>query len=415
MSQRTTPLAWVIHPRTGQQPAESPLAGTRQFRSAKEDKTAKLVLGILGVLVVGVLMLIGLSEKGKQKIRKSGEASLGRPHQEQMEQGATPVTTIVPGSSMQPVPEDKQQEGDISARDIENTKKTRSAMDNGGDGAAPTARTLAQIPAFHPENTQGNDNWAPPPFAASRNEAEAGPEKAMESALAKPSLVFTAASESLKTAGVTQSDELPTLDLGIGSRLSARLASAVTSAVNQPVVALIEYNYQHDGVVMVPAGSKAVGRLVQADRSGYVQLHFDHLEMPGGANVAIDALATDLDLGPLKGRVTGTHRGQNFAVRALTGVGQMSAMLVGQSGSGINGAVSEADLMRSQMAENVGRAGDQEVMQLTLSEHPVVTLPAGLRIYVVFEKRPSQKNPAGQYSSSPGMGNLAQMPVPSSQ
>ena len=80
------------------------------------------------------------------------------------------------------------------------------------------------------------------------------------------------------------------LDLGVGSRLSARLASAVTSAVNQPVVALIEYNYEHDGVILVPAGSKAVGKLVQADRSGYVQLHFDHLEMPGGANVAIDAL-----------------------------------------------------------------------------------------------------------------------------
>jgi hypothetical protein len=164
----------------------------------------------------------------------------------------------------------------------------------------------------------------------------------------------------------------------------------VTTAVDQPVVAIIEYGYQHDGQIIVPAGSKAVGTVRQADRSGYLQLHFDHLEMPDGSSVGIDALATDPDLGPLRGKVTGTSRGKNFAVRALTGVGQMSAMLVGQNN--LNGAVSEADLMRMQMSENVGRAGDEEITRQMMMEHPIVTLPAGLRIYVVFEKQPEEKS-----------------------
>ena len=204
--------------------------------------------------------------------------------------------------------------------------------------------------------------------------------------LAKPSLVFTASTEKSSQSAPTDHD-IPLLDMGTGSRLAARLASVVTTAVDQPVIAIVEYSYEHDGQLIVPAGSKAVGSVHQADRSGYLQIHFDHLETPDGSSIPIDALATDTNLGPLRGKVTGTGRGKNFAVRAATGIGQMSAMLVGQPN--LNGAISEADLMRMQLAENVGRAGDEEINRMTLTEHPIVTLPAGLPIYVVFEKAQS--------------------------
>ena len=179
----------------------------------------------------------------------------------------------------------------------------------------------------------------------------------------------------------------PVLDMATGSRLAARLASVVTTAVDEPVIAIIEYSYEREGQIIVPAGSKAVGSVHQADRSGYLQIHFNHLETPDGTSTAIDALATDTNLGPLRGKVTGMGRGKNFAVRAATGIGQMSAMLVGQNN--LNGAISEADLMRMQLAENVGRAGDEEINRMMLMEHPIVTLPAGLPIYVVFEKAQS--------------------------
>ena len=187
---------------TDQAPAAGMPAGRmRQFRNAKEDKTAKLVLGVVGVLVVGVTMLMGLSEKGRQKTKRSGEADLGRPHQEQVEQGTSSGSSLVPGGSMQPVADDKHETGSVSAHDIENTKKMRNAAADGGSGASPAARTLAQIPPFNAGNGQSSDNWAPPAFGASRNAAEEFSEKSSkseENALAKPSLVFTAATESVK-------------------------------------------------------------------------------------------------------------------------------------------------------------------------------------------------------------------------
>jgi len=114
---------------------------------------------------------------------------------------------------------------------------------------------------------------------------------------------------------------------------------------------------------------------------------------PDGGSATIDAIATDTSLGPLKGKVTGTHQGRNIAVRSLTGIGSVAAMALGQSNA--NGAFSEADMIRMQTASNIGRAGDEEVMRLNMTEHPIVTLPAGLRIYVVFEKASRSRSPNG--------------------
>jgi hypothetical protein len=49
-----------------------------------------------------------------------------------------------------------------------------------------------------------------------------------------------------------------------------------------------------------------------------------------------------------------------------------------------------------QMSENVGRAGDEEINRQVMMEHPIVTLPAGLRIYVVFEKQPEERRASGE-------------------
>jgi hypothetical protein len=49
-----------------------------------------------------------------------------------------------------------------------------------------------------------------------------------------------------------------------GARLMARLESAATTAVDTPVVASIEYNYERSGMTVVPAGTKAIGDIQQA-------------------------------------------------------------------------------------------------------------------------------------------------------
>lgn len=384
-------------PVAGDAVGSTAVAGTRQFTTGGRDRTAKLAIAVLGLLFVGVIMLILLSDKGKQKTKKN-EASLGSPKQEQQaEQGATAKTSLVPGSAMQPVVNDKNTASAVSARDIEATRKSRnggepSSADAAGGGSSTAGsgprKTLAHIPQFQQQqSTQSSDNWTPEPYSGSSIRNEVKGNKDAENPLARPSMVFIASRENAGSSGtLRESDAASTLTLPIGSRLSARLASVVTSAVEQPVIAIIEYNYQRNGEIIVPAGSKAVGRMSQADRSGYVQLHFNHLEMPDGTNTSIDALATDTNLGPLKGKVTGTNTGKNIAVRAASGVGQVAAMAVGQNSSSVSSSISESDLLRAQVANNVGRAGDEQIMQLSMQSHPIVTIAAGTKIYVVFEK-----------------------------
>jgi type IV secretory pathway VirB10-like protein len=115
----------------------------------------------------------------------------------------------------------------------------------------------------------------------------------------------------------------PITDLGLGlatgTRLRARLESAASTAVRTPVLAVIEYNYERDGEIVVPAGAKAVGHIQEADRSGYVRIQFDSLMLPDGAAVPIQAAATDLEMRPVKGKVEGKNTGKNVLVRDWTG------------------------------------------------------------------------------------------------
>jgi len=177
------------------------------------------------------------------------------------------------------------------------------------------------------------------------------------------------------------------LDLPVGTRLVARLQSVVNSAIKTPVVAAIEYNYEKDGQIIVPAGAKALGTLQQADRSGYVAIRFDTMEMPDGTSEKIDAAAMSLTYGLLKGNVNGKRTGTRFLVRAFTGIGTAATYLLGAGGSnGFNGPLSRSALLRDRVATNIGIAGDQELNSLAFNQNIMVTVPGNTRFYVVVEK-----------------------------
>ena len=177
------------------------------------------------------------------------------------------------------------------------------------------------------------------------------------------------------------------VELPAGTRLVARLQSVVNSAIKTPVVAAIEYNYERDGQIVVPAGAKVLGTLQQADRSGYVAIHFDALQLPEGTTEKINAAAMSLSFGPLKGNVSGRKTGTSFLVRTFTGLGTVATYLVGAGGaSGFNGPLSESALLRDRMATNIGIAGDQELNSLAFNQNIVVTVPGNTRFYVVVEK-----------------------------
>jgi hypothetical protein len=370
-----------------------PFRGRDATQGNGEDKTLKFVIAGAAGVVALVLLILGFSREHSPRMAHGDTPNLGQVMQRS--NGANPSNSgIVPRTSMQPTPLSKK--GKLTAQDLEDTVAQAS-------NAAPAsvAKTLGQIKPF-------DDTWAPKPYNGQQEQTDAQQEKAESAALAQPSLVFVANTSETATPSGASTPLTPSLDLGTGARLSARLASLVTTAVDDPVIAVIEYNYERDGEIVVPAGTKAVGHVQQADRSGYVSIKFDQLEMPHGIVLPIDALATDRNLGPLKGKVTGTHRGRNFLVRSFTDIGPGLAMFAGQNNT--SGAFSEDDLLRAQLAQNVGNAGDQEIMQLRLTEHPIVTIPAGTDVYVVFEKT-SNKAPSGSATESgrPAQQSLNQL------
>jgi hypothetical protein len=168
---------------------------------------------------------------------------------------------------------------------------------------------------------------------------------------------------------------------------------------------VIEYNYERDGEIIVPAGAKAVGHIRNATRSGYVDLQFDSLLMPDGASVSIEAAATDLDLRPLKGKVSGKNTGKNVLARSLSGIGQAGAMFLGQGS--LSQPLSESDLMRERVSNNIGETGDEEVSRLAVNQQIVVTVSAGAPIYVILEQAPKSNQPSAQTSprNSPALNS----------
>jgi type IV secretory pathway VirB10-like protein len=206
--------------------------------------------------------------------------------------------------------------------------------------------------------------------------------------LKTPSLVFVSTPKEAAKEGQPQPilEENSATDLlPVGTHLVARLEAPVSTALDAPAVAVIEYNYEQDGQIIIPAGTKVIGKLRGATPQGYVSIEFNCLELQGGAMQKIAASAMGLDYQPLKGRVTGRDRGLRFLVQSLTGVGEIGAYMVGGN-PGSTSAFSEDALLREQLAANMAMAGQEQFNELAMTQHIVVTVPGNTRFYLVLEE-----------------------------
>jgi hypothetical protein len=170
--------------------------------------------------------------------------------------------------------------------------------------------------------------------------------------------------------------------------LIARLESPVSTALkNTPAVAAIEYNYTRDGEIVIPAGSKAFGKLSSANEHGFVELVFDTIELPDGTPQKIDGFGESLTYQPIKGTVTGRNIGLQFLVQSLTGVGSIAAATVGaRSGTGINDSLSNNAILRERLSENIATAGQNQMSSLAYRQNIVVTVPGNTRFYLVLNR-----------------------------
>ena len=288
----------------------------------------------------------------------------------------------------------------MNENDLERSVTRRSHPGSLQTAPSNTPGTLGSIPPFGPDQP----GWQATPYQAGAapigiDGADLG--KAEREAMEKSSLVY------VRTVSATQTESqsrdrinlfTPEIGLGLstGTRLRARLESAASTAVRAPVLAVIEYTYERDGQIIVPAGARAVGYIQEADRSRYVRVQFESLMMPDGAAVPNQAVATDPDMRPLKGKVEGKNTGKNVLVRSLSGIGEASSLLLGRGS--LNQPLSESDLMRERVSNNIGEASDEEISRMAITSHIVVTVSADTPIYVVFERTPNPEAASGQSS-----------------
>src|SRR5260221_2495248 len=168
-------------------------------------------------------------------------------------------------------------EGFLNERDLQRTatKPVAGRPEVGGVG------TLGSIGPFGEQQAWQASPYQPGSGTGTGAEAsDLG--KAEREAMEKSSLIYVrSASASSASAQARElfNNPVPELGLGLatGTRLHARLESAASTAVRAPVLAVIEYSYERDGEIIVPAGAKAVGHIRNGDRSGYVDIQFDSL------------------------------------------------------------------------------------------------------------------------------------------
>jgi hypothetical protein len=343
--------------------------------------TMLIVAGSLAVLAIAMVALLSTTGKNRKRtMEETGKPNLGQAHT------GTTSGDLVPNNKVKPTPNGASESGAVNASDIERTKSPHLAQSESLGSSAQSPKNLAGIGKFEEPDTNpnGQGKWTPPPYGSKTAQNQQAEKKA-EDALSQPSLVFTAHEQPVShTGSESQSVGPNNLGLAPGYRVAARLESMASTAVHAPVVAVVEYNYERDGEVIIPAGARVVGKITQADPSGLMNITFSSIEFPDGSSVPIDAVAADMNLQAIKGQVTGRQRGKSMLVRSLSGIGETAAMMVGAPSA--NSAFSEDDLMRMQVANNIGNAGDEQIMQMLTMEHIVVSVPAGTEVYVVFEK-----------------------------
>jgi hypothetical protein len=351
-----------------------------------KENSRLLVIGAGIVLVLLLLAFNGISRRSSPP--KTSGANPKQPQTQAPNSGRVPASiTPILDTGRSPA-----QDTDGSRVNPDQIARTATKLAKPNPGTS-----LGSVPPFNNDQT-----WQPAPFqpGAQPNDMGGLPApnapraevKSEHDTMDKASLVFVRNSPS-SPSNAKSLDTTPPIDWGIGlapgTRLRARLVSAVNTAVRTPVVAVIEYNYEQNGEIVIPAGAKAFGHLETADRSGYVGIRFDSLMMPDGSSVSLEAAATDLQLRPLRGAVEGRHTGKNIVVRSFAGVGEIAATLVGRGS--LNQPLSESDLLRERLSNNIGQASDQTVANLAVTEHIVVSMPADTEIYVILQK-PAKEN-----------------------
>ncbi len=401
----------------------------RPVESAREQKSGDRLRGalILVATAIGCLFLFfGLfttTTDSSKKERKT-QPSLGRPEMA----GATAETanrSLVPQLNVTQQP--NEETGELTEKDLLGTMRNRGTPVPTENVPKPVATAKQLPPRRAPMNpalssvdfddpalaeAYRRQGLTPPPrrttdvtdwnaaiaeYQAKQNPKPEPPAPISNAGdvLRKSSFVYVRTNLATTAVGTSVvpsvQQRAPTTLLAQGTKLVARLQYEVSSAAKVPVVAVIEYNYEQNGDLIIPAGTKAYGTLAQATPQGWVTIKFDSLEYPNGVQEKINGSSLSMEQGVLQGIVNGKNTGKKFLTRTLTGIGTIAAFAVG--GRGLGGQVDNSILLRERLSSNVAMGGEQELAMLAFQQNIVVTVPANTRFYLVLNE-PGVTTPA---------------------
>jgi len=414
-----------------------PVPDSRDLKSA--ERTRGLVI-LVGASVACLFLFVGLftTDADSTKKPRGTSPNLGRPssvpaNPEAAQRSAVPQLTV----NQQP----NEEPNELTEQDLLGTMRNRAAaLPPDPPSVNPTkplpspARDLASANFSDPALMEAyrRQNVAPPRQPGnvtnweeaiseyqSRQQKPANAQPAVPPAkevpqLGKSSLIFVR-SQTAVAAGAQQ--VRPVIRrvggryLPQGTALIARFQHGVSSAAKAPVIAVVEYNYEDNGQILVPAGTKAYGELTGATPQGWVTLKFHSLEFPNGEVEEIAGTALGMQRQALRGNVSGQNHGKRFLTRALTGVGTIAAFAVG--GRGLTGGIDNSILLRERIASNVALAGEQEMARLAYQQNIVVTVPANTRFYLVLNEAEGGRSSRSQ-GAGPS-GDQRQTPAAASQ
>lgn len=378
---------------------QNPVATLTSKSRITQDRT-KVTMAIAGASILAIVIFLATFTRPATVHKPSDQRThpnLGRPENSNTNDGRS----VVPLRSAAGVkPEDR--DGRISDQDILNTTKLKT-------------RSHTTPPVSNRDSKDYAVNRIPFPAEATPEPARPVP-TAPQAEKYQASLVFvrSASGEHNTASAVPVSASYTPVVMSTffsalppGTRLVARLESPVSTALkNTPAVAAIEYNYSRDGEIVIPAGSKAFGKLSSANEHGIVELAFDTIELPDGTSHKIDGFGESLTYQPIKGTVTGRNIGLQILVQSLTGVGSIAAATVGaRSGTGINDSLSNNAILRERLSENIATAGQNQMSSLAYRQNIVVTVPGNTRFYLVLSRNNEKSHEA--IESSP-----ATQPIP---
>ncbi len=395
-------------------------SASSQSRELKSSERTRGLVILAGASLACLFLFFGLftSDAGSTKKARGTTPNLGRPATtatptETSTRSAVPQLTVTQQSNEEP--------NELTEQDLLGTMRNRGALassveeprTSGTKSSGATVGDLASADFSDPALTEAyrRQNLSRPPRPTtptnweeaitdyqSRQQKVATPaSQPMTSAnaadqLRKASLVYVR-SQAMLPGGVQVQPAIGRVQpsrLPQGTALIARLQHGVSSAAKAPVIAVVEYNYEDDGQIVVPAGTKAFGELVGATPQGWVTLKFHKLEFPTGETEEIDGGALGMQRQALRGDVSGQNHGKRFLTRALTGVGTIAAFAVG--GRGLTGGIDNSILLRERIASNVALAGEQEMARLAYQQNIVVTVPANTRFYLVLNQTEARRS-----------------------